>query len=132
RRGAGGQRREELRRRGEAADHVDEGRDDLQRTAAVAGLTRDRHQSAHRREQQVVAGKPRRELTRAERADRAEDHALLLLGDGVIAEPEALEGPRTERLDEDVRALAERSGELDVAGVFEVERDRALVAVEPE
>ena len=53
----------------EAADHVDERRADLQR--APVGLAGDRHEPAHRLQQQVVAGQRRGPLARAEGADRA-------------------------------------------------------------
>ena len=112
------------------ADHVDERGADLQRPPV--GLARDRHQPAHRLQQEVVAGERGGALARAERADRAVDDARVAGRDVVVAEAEAVDRARPERLDDDVGAGREALGQREVAGVLEVERDRALVAVQPE
>ncbi len=125
---AGVQGREDAVGGEEAADHVDERRADLQRPPV--GLAGDRHEPAHRLQQQVVAGQRRGPLARAEGADRAVHDAGVGARDLVVAEAEAVAGARPEGLDDDVGADAQLARERHVGRVLEVERDRALVAVE--
>jgi hypothetical protein len=115
-------------RRVQAAHHVDERGADLQRPPVR--LAGDRHQPAHRLQQQVVAGQRRRPLARAERADRAVHDARVGARDVVVAQPEPVGGARPERLDHDVGAIAQLAREREIGRVLEVEDDRALVAVE--
>src|SRR5262249_16191854 len=65
----------------------------------------------------------------AEAADLAVDDAGILYGDLLVADAVALQGAGPEVGDHDVGALAEPACELQVAGVLEVEHERALVAV---
>ena len=124
------QRRLDPRHREQPADEVDDRRADLQRRPV--GLAGDAHEPAHRLQQQVVAGQARGALGGAERGDRARHKARVALAQRVAAEPPRGHQAGAEGLDQHVGALAERPRQLAVAVVDEVERDRALVAVEAE
>ena len=79
----------------QAADQVDERGADLQRPPV--GLAGDRHQPAHRLQQQVVAGQRGGPLARAEGADRAVHDAGVGARDLVVAEAEPVAGARAGR-----------------------------------
>ena len=125
-----GQRRLDPDRGEQAADEVDDGRAGLQR--APVRLAGDAHQAAHGLEQEVVARHAARLLAAPERGDRAGDEAGVDAPDRVAVEVPRRHQPGPERLDQHVRALGQRARQLAVAGVGEVEHDRALVAIEPE
>ncbi len=126
---AGGQRGEYRDGGAEPGDHVDERHAHLRRVALRrAG---DRHQAAQRLYERVIAGH-RSAGPGAEAGDRAVDQPGVRGGERPRREPEALERPGLEVVDEDVGAPGELAGELGVVVVLEVERDRALVAVDGE
>ncbi len=127
-RGARLQRGERPDRRVEPGEHVGQrGARLARRPVRVAG---DRHVPAHRLDEQVVAGELARRLAGAEGADRRVDDARVALADRGVAQPEPVHRAGPEGLEHDVRARAELGGERLVAGVAQVERQRALAAVE--
>ena len=95
-------------------------------------LARDAHEAAHRLQQEVVAGQPRARLAGAEGGDRARDEPRVARAQRVAVEPPARHQPGTEGLEQHVGALGQPARQLAVALVAEVERDRALVAVQAE
>ena len=117
--------------REQPAHEVDDRRADLDRRAAR--LAGDAHEPAHRLQQQVVARQPGRALGGAERGDRARDEPRVARRPQRVAvEAPGGEQPGPERLDQHVGARPQLARQLAVALVAEVERDRALVAVEPQ
>ena len=125
------QRRLDARHRQQPAHEVDDRRADLHRLAL--GLPGDAHQPAHRLQQQVVARQPGRALGRAEGGDRARHEPRVAVPPQRVAvEPPRRHQPGPERLDQHVGPRRQLARQLAVRVVPQVERDRALVAVEPE
>ena len=91
------------------------------------------HQPAHRLQQEVVAGQRGRLVRRrAERGHRAGHEPRVDRAQRVAVEPPGRDQPRAEGLDQHVGPRAELAGQRAVDGVGQVERDRALVAVQAE
>ncbi len=100
--------------------------------ALVVGRAGDAHESAHGLDHEVVAravgGGPRRAVA----GDREVDERRVQLAQDVVIEAEAGEATRPEVLDEDVAAGQQAAQHLGTVGLVQVERDRALVAVDRE
>jgi hypothetical protein len=62
--------------------------------------------------------------------DRAVDDRRLERADVVVTETQAVHHAGPVVLDDDIGGLDERAGLLDIAGILQIERDRALVAIE--
>jgi hypothetical protein len=116
--------------REQAADEVDDGGAGLERAAVL--LAGHAHQPAQRLREEVVAGQRAGLLAGAERGHRARHEPGVRLPQRLAVEPPARHQPGPERLDQHVGPRGEPARELDVAGIAEVERERALVAVESE
>ena len=103
-------------------------------TAGPSGVAGQAHQPGDRLHDQVVAGQRRALPAAAEAADRGVDDAAgCAAATVVVVEPEAGQPAGPEVLDQRRRRGAASSRrERDVVGVLEVERDRALVAVDAE
>ena len=115
--------------RQQPADQVHDRRPGLQR--APVRLARDRHQPAHGLQQEVVAGQ-RGGLVggRAERGHRAGDEPGVVLAQRVAVEAPGADQPGPEGLDQHVGAQGELTRQRAIVLVVEVERERALVAVQ--
>ena len=113
------------------ADEVDDRGAGLQRPPVL--LAGDAHQAAHRLREEVVAGQ-RARLVRPgpERRHRARHQARVGRAQRLAVQAPARHQPRPEGLDQHVGARGQPARQLEVARVAEVERERALVAVEPE
>jgi len=123
---AGLQRAEDGDRRVQPADEVHDGAADLQRPPVL--LARHAHQPAHGLQQEVVA----RAVVLAEGRDRAVDDAGIARRDLLIGQPEAPHRSRPEALEQHVGAQRQPPRQLAVARLGQIQRDRALVAVEPQ
>ena len=99
------------------------------RALGVAGQA---HQPRDGLDHEVVAGQVASAGSAAEAADRGVDDAGVVGADAVVVEPEPRQAPRLEVLDEDVGPPGELAGRRPVVVVLEVQRHRALVAVDPE
>ena len=97
----------------------------------AAGRPGQAHQPGDRLHDQVVAGQ-RGAAAGAEAGDRGVDDARVGRRHRVVVEPEAGQPAGAEVLQQDVGPAGQLAGQRGVLLVLEVERDRALVAVDAE
>ena len=112
------------------ARHHVEDRDAGAEGRAVGGAG-EAHQPGHRLDHEVVA----RHVPAAggpEARDRGVDQPRVVGRDGLVVQPVLGHAARAQVLDEDVGAARELLAHRDVLGVAQVERDRALPAVDAE
>jgi hypothetical protein len=122
----GGQDADDRLHAGHDVEHRDPGA--VRRPVRVAGQA---HQAGQRLHHEVVA-RHRGTLAGAEAADRGIDDALVGGRDAVVVQAVLRQAAGAEVLDDDVGPRGQLAGERGVAGVAQVERDRALVAVDRE
>ena len=115
----------------EAGQHVGQRHADLLRPGAGLGVAAagDRHQPAHALDQEIVAGPGRVGAGLAEAGDGAIDQAGVDGAQAVVVEPVRLEAAHLEILDDDVAVGSQAVDQVLAAGLGEVDRDAALVAV---
>ena len=102
------------------------------RYGSPSGVSRHAHQPGDGLDDEVVPGQRGTLGPAAETADRGVHDGRVGGRDGVVVELEAGQAARLEVLDEHVGAPRELVRRGQVAGIAQVERDRALVAVDAE
>ncbi len=124
---AGVKRRDDGERGPEPRREVDERGADAD--AGPVGLAGDGDDAGEGLHERVVAGVLAERPLAAERADRDVDDARAALPHRLGAEAEPLGEPRSQALEEDVRARRQAEHRLAAAGGAQVDRDRALPRV---
>jgi len=88
------------------------------------------HQTRHRLDEQVVGGQVGQRPVLAEAGDADDDEAGVQVPDLHDRQPEALERPWPEVLDQHVRAFEQPAEDGELVRALEVERDPELVAIQ--
>ncbi len=97
-------------------------------------VARSRHRERARERDvvEVVTGAMRVRPGLAVAADRAHDDARISRGERRVADAELVHHARAKALDDDIRALDHREERVARRGLFEIERERALAAIDRE
>src|SRR5579884_301068 len=93
------------------------------------GVTCETHESGYRLYNKVVS-RQRCSLRSSETTDGSVDDSSVPLLNRVVIQAEALESARLEILDEDIGASCKLLGQAQVVAILEIERDRALIAID--
>src|SRR5262249_14194586 len=101
-------------------------------TGLVVGLAGDAHEAAHGLDHEIVSDCIASRPGLAEAGDGAVDQARIDRLEVVIAEPEARERANLEIFQHDVGTYRERAHDPLSFGLVELDRDRALAAIDAE